>query len=100
MANALPPPQYDHKPEIPVIEHVLSAAEVNKLCISMGVLGPDAARSSGFLGCAHKTLRPMPFIGNLTTQEVVCEIWIVDNAIVRRHELAHCNGWPPDHPDK
>jgi len=32
----------------------------------------------------------------VVTVERPC-VWVVDNVVVRKHELAHHNGWPFDH---
>ncbi|SRR6266481_2343321 len=85
----LPPPQYDHPPSIAVIEHVMTFDRVNRQCQANHALGRDGRPpppSYRFNGCAHI------IAGS-------CEVWRIDNATTRRHELAHCNGWPADHPD-
>jgi len=88
MPLTLPPPQYDHEPTIPVIEHVLISDRVDAICQARHSLGPDGrAPPPGyrFSGCAHVTARS-------------CEVWRIDDGTVRRHEIGHCNGWPSDHP--
>jgi hypothetical protein len=80
----LPPPQFDHPPTIPVIEHVLTAERVDAICQARHALGVDGrAPPPGyrFSGCAHVTARS-------------CEVWRIDDGTVRRHELGHCNDWP------
>jgi hypothetical protein len=87
-APILPPPQYDHTPTIPVIEHVLTSDRVDAICQARHALGWDGrAPPPGyrFSGCAHVTPQS-------------CEVWRIDDGTVRRHELGHCNGWPVDHP--
>ena len=106
MAMLLPPPQYDHPPQIPVIEHVLPYDEVERICTK------------------HDRVLPFPYIHEacaLVTRDGAgritrCEIWLVEPnkrflfrgewkvasddflAKSRRHERGHCTGWPKDHP--
>ena len=76
-----PPPEYSHPYPGPVIERVLSLAEARRACARMGARG-DA--------CAWVT-------------NGKCYIVIPRNGPVRdlhayrRHEIAHCNGWPAGH---
>jgi hypothetical protein len=85
--TVLPPAQYDHKPLVPVIEHVLTAEQVDAICHDHHALGwngrtpPPGYR---FYGCAHVTARS-------------CEVWRIDDDRVRRHENGHCSGWPANH---
>ena len=78
-----PPPRYVHPYHGPVIERVLPLAAARHACARMGTIA-DA--------CSW-VLRGK------------CYIVIPRNGPVRylkayhRHELAHCNGWPADHPD-
>lgn len=74
----LPPPQYDFPPTIPVLEHVLSPQEVQKLCGKM--LGPGI-----WYGCAW------------LIKDSICVVIRIKDSDVARHENGHCNGWPPDH---
>jgi len=88
MPVTLPPPQYNHPPSILVIEHVLTAEEVDAICHARHALGWDGRAPPPryrFSGCAHVTARS-------------CEVWRIDDGAVRRHELGHCNGWPSNHP--
>src|SRR6266436_5192659 len=89
MPMLMPPAQYDHPPKIPVIEHVLTSDRVDRACQANHALGPDgraAPPGYRFYGCSHVTAKS-------------CEVWRIDDATVRRHEIAHCAGWPADHPD-
>jgi hypothetical protein len=89
----LPPPQFDHPPEIPVIEHVLTSDAINRICHerhAMDMVGRPASPAYRFSGCAHLSV---------TTTGKSCEVWRIDDGTVRRHEFGHCNGWPADHPD-
>jgi hypothetical protein len=85
--HTLPPPQYDHPPTIPVIEHVLSVKEVTKICAEW--LGPPPLPHGSWWGCAHRQHQ---------NSQPVCIVYRIDNQLVRRHELGHCNGWGPGHP--
>jgi hypothetical protein len=49
----------------------------------MGLKPPPAGKVIS--GCAHRVAGR-------------CLITRIDDPGVARHELAHCNGWPPDHP--
>ena len=69
-----PPARYDH----PYDEHVLSLAQVREIC--------------GYenWGCAWITAG--------TCYRVLLSDGPVSVSFLRRHETAHCNGWPADHP--
>ncbi len=72
-----PPARYD-LPFVgpPVVESVLDAMEVDHLCRQGG------AKAVGqIIGCSF-TLGRYCFI-----------ILSEDSAVLRRHEIAHCNGW-------
>jgi hypothetical protein len=73
-----PPAQYDHEPNMPVVEHILSFEEVTAIC------GQRWGRDRTYLGCAS-------VLGGK------CIIYRVDDARVLRHERGHCSGWPSDH---
>jgi len=86
-----PPERYDHPyRDGPVIEKRLTVAEAQKLCAAIGVGPAD--------GCA----------GYVTMSDGTKACFVVlpvdgpdpnlDN--YRRHEIAHCNGWPANHLDK
>ena len=105
-----PPPQYDVVPPVPVIEQVLSRDEIQKVCgaLSHVTLGPGEY----YRGCTQP--RVMKDVGELRNPVqnqgasvssaapfrfiTVCKVWRIDDELVRRHELAHCSGWPADHP--
>lgn len=84
----VPPPQYDHPPQVPVIEHVLKFGELARYC------DPPPPGLATY-GCAHP-------------RKDKCDIFLLEPRFylagkaqfdaTRRHELAHCNGWPADHP--
>ena len=91
----MPPPQYDYPYKGPLIEHVLPLAQVDAACTAMGFVRTPAQKYATIYGCQH-------------TKDGICTIvipqangWQIndqDQAMVRRHELAHCKGWPNDHP--
>jgi len=90
MTPFLPPPQYDVPPSVPVIEHVLGYDEIVAHCGDhMGCTVPNKGK------CEIWVLKAGSMIVSKSGQVVLPE-WMAD--ILRRHELAHCNGWPKDHP--
>jgi hypothetical protein len=74
----IPPAQYEHPPSIPVVERVMSWDDVSKLCANL--TGRILIPGEHIHGCA-------------VVSGGVCYIWRLDDAFVRRHEVAHCNGW-------
>ena len=97
----LPPVRFDKPPfdGIDVTEQVVkSRAEIRKRC-------PDVKFEPGFDLACSRIMRFYDATGEVT--KVFCTIHIVgDNVIraagyepdnIRRHEIGHCNGWPPDH---
>ena len=95
----MPPPDYDYPPVIPVIEHVLSWEEIQRRCnIVFGtqqlrrgcsLRWPD--RCEIWLSQVGFVPKPVGINRDLRITEKV-------QAAVRRHEIAHCNGWPSGHP--
>jgi len=87
MGTLLPPPQYDHPPTIPVIEQVMQWNELQKSpCRAwFDRAGFSNASGQGGGGCA--------FI-----KDGKCYVYRMDMPDMARHEYAHCNGWPSDHP--
>ncbi len=92
MTILLPPPQYDHQPTIPVIEQVLAASEVQRICFDLVAKWNGAAEANmrrgigGWHGCSG------------IAKDGKCYVWRIDDDDVRRHEFGHCNGWARDHP--
>jgi hypothetical protein len=86
-----PPAQYDHPYDGPVDERVMPVAEVHELCTSLGASHSSAdASAPGGVACAW-------------VSDGTCYIILPDDeqapvATYRRHEIAHCNGWPANHP--
>ena len=61
---------------------LLDGREVNRRCQAVGTKPPSPGKV--IRGCAHRVAGR-------------CLIIRIDDPGVARHELAHCNGWPPDH---
>jgi hypothetical protein len=83
LAELEPPAQYNHPYNGQVVEHVMPVAEVRTLCISMGadVLG---------VACSWQSDNTCYIVLPNDEQAPV--------STYRRHEIAHCNGWPANHP--
>jgi hypothetical protein len=85
LAELEPPAQYNHPYHGPVVERVMPVAEVRAVCGSVGASGPLVACAWVSNGACHIVLpndEPAPV------------------STYRRHEIAHCNGWPANHPHK
>src|SRR5262249_61021550 len=82
-ARLEPPAQYDHPYNGQVVERVVPAAEVRSLCMSMGA-------NHGGVACSLHS--------NGTCYIVLPSDEAAPVATFRRHEIAHCNGWPANHP--
>jgi hypothetical protein len=78
-----PPEQYDHPYPGRVDERVMPVAEVRALCRSVGASGD-------FVACA--------WLSNGVCHIVLPNDESAPVSTYRRHEIAHCNGWPADHP--
>jgi hypothetical protein len=85
----IPPPEFDHPFAGTVI--VIPARDQNHVL----ELCPGSKFVAGFpaLACAHLT--PCKIV--LAADDVIKEAGHLPD-LVRRHEIAHCNGWPADHP--
>ena len=83
MVELEPPAQYNHPYDGPVDERVMPVAEVRALCTSVGASGPFVACAWVSAGVCHIVL---PNDGKAPV------------STYRRHEIAHCNGWPANHP--
>lgn len=84
-----PPTRFDHAYLGKLIIHRLPQKQIIEVCAKL-----VGKRSMIQHGCSA------------FPKDNRCEIWIVDNiymgatpAAVLRHEVGHCNGWPPDHSD-
>ena len=84
LAELEPPAQYDHPYDGPVDERVMPVAEVRALCTSLGATGHLAA-------CSWVS-------GDGTCNIILPNNYQAPVDTYRRHETAHCNGWPADHP--
>jgi hypothetical protein len=78
-----PPAQYDHPYNGQVVERVMPEAEARSVCMSMGTDLLTVACSSHSNGTCYIIL---PNDGQASV------------STYRRHEIAHCNGWPANHP--
>jgi hypothetical protein len=91
LAELEPPSQYNHPYDGLVDERVMPVAEVRVLCTSLGASHSSAdASAPGGVACAW-------------VSDDTCFIILPDDELApvdtyRRHEIAHCNGWPADHP--
>ena len=84
IAAALEPPaQYNHAYNGQVVERVVPEAEVRSVCMSMGLDLLTVACSWQSNGTCYIVL---PNDGQASV------------STYRRHEIAHCNGWPANHP--
>ena len=72
-----PPERYDHPYSGPEIVQMLTIGQIKAIC------GDWADACSWLDGRTCRILLP---VGGLRLD------------FVKRHEEAHCNGWPPDHP--
>jgi hypothetical protein len=88
-AELEPPEQYNHPYDGPVVERVMSEADVKPLCTSMGA-SPSGVACSWQSGGTCYIVLPNDYV--LPNDQVA------PVSIFRRHEIAHCNGWPANHP--
>lgn len=84
------PARFDHAPAVPVIERVLPWSELQPVCFGLvakynSAVEAQAKRALGFSGCSG------------IAGDGKCYVWRIDDDDVRRHELAHCNGWGRGH---
>lgn len=89
-AQLLPPEEFDHPYDGHLmIEHARSEEEVRERC-------PGGNFPRHALACArvHK-YAPMCIIVKVSDDTLRAHGY--DPAVVMRHEIAHCNGWPADH---
>jgi hypothetical protein len=78
-----PPAQYNHPYGGRVVERVMPVAEARALCTSQGASARGVACSWVTGGTCYLVL-PSDEQAPVSTY--------------RRHETAHCNGWPANHP--
>ncbi len=82
-AKLEPPEQYNHPYNGHVVERAVPVAEARTLCMSMG---------ADLLGVACS------WQSNGTCNIILPNDEYAPVATFRRHEIAHCNGWPANHP--
>jgi hypothetical protein len=78
-----PPAQYIHPYDGRVVERVMPVAEVRALCTSRGASPRSVACS---------------WVSDRTCYIVLPNDEDAPVSTYRRHETAHCNGWPANHP--
>lgn len=88
--DILPPPAFDHSFKGHLVERHGTLAEVKHYChTKQGIVSAYQA-----LGCAKvvpgKCFIMIPKISGAITASLQSQI--------RRHEVAHCNGWAEHHP--
>ena len=83
LAELEPPARYNHPYDGPVDERVMSVSEARTLCNSLDAFPTGVACSWVADGTCHIVL-PNDYQAPVSTY--------------RRHEIAHCNGWPANHP--
>lgn len=77
-----PPAQYNHPYKGPVIEHVLPLKDAQVMCRKRGAFAHACSWTKD-----GKCYIVLPVGGP-----------VKQLAPYRRHETAHCNGWPASHP--
>jgi hypothetical protein len=77
-----PPAQYDHPYDGPVVERVIAVAKARALCTSLGASPRSVACS---------------WVSDGTCYIVLPKDEQAPVSAFRRHETAHCNGWPVNH---
>ena len=82
-AELEPPAQYNHPYDGQVVERVMPLAEVRTLCMSKGT-------PFNTLACSWQS--------DGTCYIVLPNYRMAPVSAFRRHEIAHCNGWPANHP--
>jgi hypothetical protein len=89
--RVVPPPEFDRPFGPPGKVIVVTARDQNhvrELC-------PGSKFAGSALGCAHLTAPECKII--VAADDVIKEAGYPPE-LVKRHEIAHCNGWPADHP--
>lgn len=78
-----PPARFNHAYSGPVIERVLPLKQAREACAQKGVSADACSWEIG-----HRCFMVIPRGGP-----------VKDLKAYVRHERAHCNGWPEDHPE-
>ena len=89
LAELEPPSQYDHPYDGLVGERLMPVAEARVICNSLGASHSSADAPEG-VACA--------WVSDNTCFIILPDDELAPVDIYRRHEVAHCNGWPADHP--
>src|SRR5215469_18126947 len=84
--SIMPPAQYVHKPNVPVIEMRMTMQELHQLCHA-----PSNVLACSFFGHREGHTKQFCFI-------VLPTGTTLNIKKLRIHETAHCNGWPAGHP--
>ena len=88
----MPPQRFDHPYDGEVIPMQMSTQQrLQNFCEDMGA----KANGSNILACSF-IRRGRCYIFSVPEKDI--EAWGYSLNTVMRHERAHCNGWPPDHP--
>jgi hypothetical protein len=68
-----------------VIDRVMTWDEVMQQCTQQAITRGVTPSPNGYIGCSIRGA-------------TYCWVIRIDDERVRQHELAHCRGWPADHP--
>ena len=89
----LPPPKYDHAYNGPVVVYRAgSQADIRLKCKRM-----EVPAHIPLMGCSWSATSAHPCLIVVADDETITE-WGWTRNIVLRHEIAHCSGWPWNHP--
>jgi len=80
LTTTIPPPRYDHVYRGPVMERLVSAGEMAQFCGGVDEACATLRHGTCYIYYSQKRLPAL-------------------TALIRRHEMGHCNGWPGSHPD-
>src|SRR5262249_46009977 len=89
VAELEPSSQYDHPYDGLVGERRIPVAEARVICDSLGA-SHSSADAPGGVACA--------WLSDKTCFIILSDDELAPVDTYRRHEIAHCNGWPADHP--
>lgn len=91
--NLIPPSRYDHAYDGEVIVSQISTEpRLREICQHFGV---PLRSTSVVLACAF-VHRDRCYIFSVPEKDL--ETWGASVKMVLKHERAHCNGWPANHP--
>jgi len=87
LPTVLPPEEYDRPFDgILLTQRLKTEAEIRKVC-------PSSTLAAA-LGCAQKIREGCLII--MVDDEVIRKYHLTPETVLR-HEMGHCNGWPPNH---